>query len=817
MTSFLLALVFAGSVTSAAFLVTATVFAGTIPAVPRSFSRAAEVVFVVASSVGAGFAPGAPTGSPAMDLIYRVGFGVVVTFAGGACSLVLLTLSGLAAMGTVLAGEGTVGPLAMASLIPGVTLGARRARPSKGHAEHDSAGVGQLGRLARFGCGGLLANSLLRLPTDFPVGVPTLVAGIIAAIVLAHAIRSAPRRARRAVLAGVAVAGVAAGGAAALAGLAAREARTSAEVGIDAAREALSAARRGDSDAATIGFQNATRLFRSADRGLRAPRTSVGGFLPIVGPNLRVARRFTGAGADVAETAARAVGAVNLPDMRLEDGRIDVDRIDGLRLPVARARDAVERAIASLGTADGPWTASVIRNKVRLLRTELVDARKSTSDASAILGALPELLGRSGPRRYLIVVPTPAEARGSGGLIGNYGEITAIDGKVTLSRFGRTIELNRNGVPGPKRVISARPDYLRRYSQFEVSQLWQNVTLSPDFPSSAEAMASLYPQSGGSDVDGIFSADPYALAAILQITGPLTLDGWPEPITSENATRILLHDWYSQLTEERNLERIDLQGQVASEAWSRLFTVALPPMGTLGATMGDVARSRHLQFWARRSPEQAFFRQIGVDGGVLPLEGDGFSAVTNNAGANKIEWYLHRTIGYDAQVDSATGAVRSTATIEMRNDAPSVGEPPYMIGNAATPPAPDGTSVQYLSLYSPLRLVRATFGGAPLEMTSDVELGRNVYSGWIRIPPQSSGTVVAEFEGVLESVWTRGYSLELGCQAMVNADQARVRLQLSPVRQFDGEVGGVDQRLSADEPVVCRKRYRLGRTSVVPR
>ncbi len=815
MTSFLLASLFAVTVASAASLVAATVFSGNVPDVRRSLSGAVSIIIVGGSSLGAGLASGAPTGSRAVDLGYRVGFGAVLPVAGGACSLALLTLGGVAAAAALLTGAGTAAPLAMASLIPGATFGVHRGRTSQGDARGDSAGALQLSHLTRLGCGGLLANALLRLPTDFWVGVPTVVAGAIAVIVLAGAIRQTSRRTRRAVLTGVAAAALAAGVAAALAGFAAREARTSAEAGIDAAREALGAARRGDSDAATIGFQNATRLFRAADRGLRAPRTSLGTFVPIVGPNLRVARRFTAAGADVAETAATAVGAANLSDMRLEDGRIDVDRIDALRLPVGRARDAVERAFASLATADGPWTATVIRNKVRSLRTELVDARKSTADAGAILAALPDLLGRSGPRRYLIVVPSPAEASGSGGLIGNYGEITAVNGRVSLSRFGRTIELNRNGVPGPQRVLRARPDYIRRYTQFEVSQLWQNVTLSPDFPSSAEAMASLYPQSGGSEVDGIFSADPYALAAILRITGPVALADWPEPITAENAPRILLHDWYSQLTEERNLERIDLQGEVASEAWSRLFTAPIPPMGTLGATMGDVVRSRHLQFWARREREQAFFRQLGLDGSMGPLEGDGFAAVTNNAGANKIEWYLYRTIGYDAQIDVATGRVRSTATIEMRNEAPAVGEPPYVIGNGATPPAPEGTSIQYLSLYSPLRLVGATFDGVPLEMTSEIELGRNVYSGWIRIPPKGNGTVVAEFEGVLESVWTEGYSVELGCQAMVNPDQARVRLRISPVSASVSDDG--ERTLAADEPLVCRKRYRLGQTPSAPR
>ena len=50
---------------------------------------------------------------------------------------------------------------------------------------------------------------------------------------------------------------------------------------------------------------------------------------------------------------------------------------------------------------------------------------------------------------------------------------------------------------------------------------WSNVTMSPHFPSTAAVMAELYPQSGGAAVDGVFAMDPYVLAALVELTGPI--------------------------------------------------------------------------------------------------------------------------------------------------------------------------------------------------------------------------------------------------------------------------------------------------------
>ena len=758
------------------------------------------------------FAPGAPSGTAPLDAGYKLLVGVICAWAASLAHrwvAVVCAPVALVAIVGLWAGGGTASNLVFASAALGAAIGAGRSRND----ERSGLIFPMLGAL--------LANAVLRLPTSLPTRFPTVVAAAATAILCAIAVVNSTRRTRRWTLAlfgaALTITGIGAVGG----GIAALSARADANAGIQDARDAIDAVRAGDVASAQQRLGNAATALRTAHDRLDGPSTFLANLLPILGPNLSVVRELTARGADVAARGAKVIAAADPLTMRASDGRIDVERIARLREPLLATRQAIREALTASEGSKGPWVAPTLVRQTTKLRAELLRSQASTADASAMVDALPSLLGSDGPRRYLVVVPTPAEARGSGGLIGNYGEISATDGRLRLERFGRTSELIENGTPPAKRVLVAPADYLRRYARFEVNQLWQNVTLSPDFPSAAQAMASLYPQSGGTKIDGVISADPFALAGFLKIIGSISVDGWPEAFTSENTSRILLYDFYAQLTADRNNERIDLQRQVAERAWMRLLEGPMPSPQALRAALADPIRQRHLQMWSARPSEQAFLERTGISGAVPPLDGDWFSAVVNNAGANKIEWFLHRTISYDATVDLRSGHVSATAVVEMQNDAPASGLATYLIGNTATPPAPSGTSIQYLSLYSPLALRSASLNGSAIDLERDTELGRNVYSAWIRIPSRGSATLSLQLDGSVQPSTPGQYSLQFGCQPLVNRDLARVHIVVigtKPGAKF--EVRG----LTADHggfrfegPLDCRDQYLLTTNASVVR
>ena len=149
----------------------------------------------------------------------------------------------------------------------------------------------------------------------------------------------------------------------------------------------------------------------------------------------------------------------------------------------------------------------------------------------------PGLLGAQGDRNYLILFTNPAESRFLGGFTGSFGILTAHQGKVSFTVGDRISPL----FPGPKAaqlVVSGEAEFMRRYARYDPAHNLQNLTVSPDLPTDATVTRSLFKQYYGSDLDGIVVVDPYGLAALLKLTGPVQVEGLAQPLTADNAAAV---------------------------------------------------------------------------------------------------------------------------------------------------------------------------------------------------------------------------------------------------------------------------------------
>ena len=148
--------------------------------------------------------------------------------------------------------------------------------------------------------------------------------------------------------------------------------------------------------------------------------------------------------------------------------------------------------------------------------------------------------------------------------------------------------------------------------------------------------------------------------------------------------------------------------------------------------------------WSRHPEDQPLLERLGI-AGDLPAPGvDGLAVVSTNAGANKLDAYLRRSIAYDALVDEDTGRIQAAVTIRLANDAPTdlpadAGGNPFGL--------PPGTNRQYLSVYSPWELTAAELDGEATGMEPEHELGWNVFSRFVDIPPGGEVEVRLGFAG----------------------------------------------------------------------
>jgi hypothetical protein len=202
--------------------------------------------------------------------------------------------------------------------------------------------------------------------------------------------------------------------------------------------------------------------------------------------------------------------------------------------------------------------------------------------------------------------------------------------------------------------------------------------------------------------------------------------------------------------------------------------------------------------------EQQLIELAGLDGALPPVgDGDFLSLVSQNAGNNKIDIFLHRNVRYEAVYDPGTGAVDATATVVLRNDAPPDGLPEIVLDNNGQG-YPRGTNAMQLSWYSPLVLESATVDGEVLPVRSEQERGRWVYTAELLIGPGERQEVVLQLAGAVES--GDAYRLGVAPQPLANPDRLAVVVRpadgwrLADTRGFErrGDRAVVDGRTVVD-------------------
>jgi hypothetical protein len=190
--------------------------------------------------------------------------------------------------------------------------------------------------------------------------------------------------------------------------------------------------------------------------------------------------------------------------------------------------------------------------------------------------------------------------------------------------------------------------------------------------------------------------------------------------------------------------------------------------------LGPLVQQGRLMVHSFDAEEQALFADVGLDGAFpdQPDGGDYFSLVTQNAANNKIDMFLQRDITYAADLNPDSGELDATATVRLTNEAPASGLPDVILSSGdriyTGQGIPLGTNRLYLSFYSPHQLESASVAGLPLPMESERELGLNVYSAFIDIPPGATLDVEILLHGTIDP--SEDYRVGVGMQPLVNAD-----------------------------------------------
>jgi hypothetical protein len=700
----------------------------------------AAAAAAVAGIAGA-FGGASPTGSLAVD---RVLVGLCIgAMSWVAASAPWWALGVVACVAMLVSANVWVALVALLAFVVAIAIGLRQRNQS----------------VLRVASAGLTLNALVRADLRWFFGA-TAVAGLaVVVLLLATSVRRRPHRVRRYIWITAGVLAAATVVAAAGAMLAVFGARTPLREGNRAAHQGLSAVNRGDYTAAAGYFATAETAFRKADHRFAAPWAQLSRGVPVLAQHMSAGREVSTAAGDASATMTTTLRSFDIGSVKVNGGRIDLGAVAALQQPIGDLQRALGGLTTAVDDADSPWLVRPAQREVTRLRADLEKNRIRLDNAAAAIEVAPDMLGANGTRRYLVLFTTPAEARGVSGLPGNFAELTVDEGHMAMTRFGRLSELNLGG--SGARFVTCCPEFVRRYGRFGfddpsdgrvASYVWSNITLSPDFPTVAKLAMELYPQSGGQSIDGVMMMDPFTLQTMLAYTGPISIDGWEEPLSSTNAAKFLLVDQYLIPSKE---QRVDLLAQAARTTLQQLLSGSLPSPVRLAHDLGPLVAEGRLRFWTSKPAEADMLDRTHLSGRFPQLDGaDGAALVLANAGPNKLTGYLARSVTRATSVDASTGLTHDTYTITLTNHAPTSGLPTYVTGTPVAGPV--GTNRLFACLYSPLAMSKVTLDGRRVGMETDTELGWKVNCRYVDVEPQRSVTLTIELQGQIADTQRAG-------------------------------------------------------------
>ncbi len=448
----------------------------------------------------------------------------------------------------------------------------------------------------------------------------------------------------------------------------------------------LQAAADGDID---LGLRELGETLRDTQADVHAlrheaapflPLTSLLGWVPGVGGDLRAAPALLDVALSVIDASIIAYDGLE-PVVALSEGEGgDGQALEQVVSTLSDARPALEAAQAELDVAQQRRTDiddDALSGRTANLVAQL-DRFLPLMDAALDGGrVLPDLLGASGRRTYLILAQNNDELRATGGFISAVGLLVLDKGGIVDIGFEDSYAVTSFRYPHPD-----SPPALLRYMGID-QWVFRDANWSPDFPASAQKAIELYRISRDLDVDGVLAVNQHTLRKLVAGLAPLEVEGWPEAVTEENVTSLVRWAW--------SPEEVASQAGIDVEWWRQrksfmddLFAAMQAKIETepdqvnwmaLGRAVFQVLNERQLQVWLTHPTDVVgdLLAMQGWDGAMRQTTSDYLMVIDSNMGYNKVNAIVQESLDYRIVVNTDGQA---QATLTMRHVHPGDGTAP---------------------------------------------------------------------------------------------------------------------------------------------
>lgn len=343
---------------------------------------------------------------------------------------------------------------------------------------------------------------------------------------------------------------------------------------------------------------------------------------------------------------------------------INVEQFEQAKLDIGEAKNSLQRAIADYKYVDTNIFPENIKNRLTEYETYLSTAEKSLELAVPLLGAVPEVLGSSGERKYLILFQNSNEIRPTGGFIGSYGVLDFEKGKIKNLLIDDVY--NPDGQIDLRNINIEPPEQIKDYLGEEKLHI-RNANWNPDFRKSANTIEDLYFKVTGDKLDGVIAVDLIFVENLLRVTGPVFLTSYNEEITAENLDeRAEFHsefDYQDGSDQKRSFLTI-----LGSKLLEKIFALEREKLPTMLTEVYKSLEQKNFLIYFSNSPVNVLLDEKNWNGKLVDMQNDYLYIVNANLGGTKANYYVKNNYNYTVTSQTRDGLLRGIIRAEYKHE-----------------------------------------------------------------------------------------------------------------------------------------------------
>lgn len=409
-----------------------------------------------------------------------------------------------------------------------------------------------------------------------------------------------------------------------------------------------------------------------------------------------------------------------------------------------------------------------VRENIEYSQALLAQVNDSGPDIKEALTVIPPLLGINddSEKRYMILMQNDKELRATGGFW-TYVSTFKLKNAFPSSEFTSNGTYNVDFALDPIDPYYDFPDVPLAYrNHLKVERLFaRDANISPDLPTAVDEFMTFWNlaadyNSDFKPVQGVFTIDTVVLEELLQVTGPVTLNG----VTYNSETVTIELEKIASLALREQANRKKILGDLMDAMLVNVFESDKNLWPKLVEKGIDLANRKHIQgYMMEDEPAQRLIEKYNYAGRIVETkDGDYAFVVSTNLGGGKTNgWFVNKSVDHTLSKEGD----RFVRTVTLN----------YKYGEKA--PEFDPFKVRYqdwVRLYVPFGSELISVDGSEDEPGTGEERNRTYFHGYITVDPGTEKKLTFKYYLPENVVTSNEYKLYIQKQSGITNELHRV-------------------------------------------